>query len=57
MLEGMGDYLDEIIMIGVPALTFIGIIGYSCWKHMRCNDPSRIQEDYYRSLMEHGTDE
>ncbi|MEE9405906.1 MAG: hypothetical protein V3V26_00700 [Candidatus Aenigmarchaeota archaeon] len=60
MLEGIGEYLDEIIMFGIPALTFIGIAGYGCWRHVRNNNPSQIQDDYYRSLREHrrknGTD-
>lgn len=53
MLEGIGEYLDEIIMFGVPAVAFLGIAGYGCWKYISRNNEHQIREEYFNSLKEH----
>ncbi len=57
MLDGIGGYLDEIIMIGLPALTFMGIAGYGCWKYMSRNNEHQIRDEYFRNIEERRREE
>ena len=46
----LSEHLDNIIMFGVPIITFVGMAGYGCWRYMKKGSYYEMQEEYYRNL-------